>query len=302
MRGKNIQVRLNGTLVSDYTEPDTPLLADSAAERGRVLSSGTFALQCHDPGSKARYRNVRVRPLPNDAAPPADAAKPAPTDDIAKINPPPLRRQLPHGRLPRPSQGRTHAPSTPRPRPHDGIFYGVAINCGKGFTVQDNESARKFVDTMKGQPCFVAMQAEGREWTQMFSSQAAGLFDYIFTDSMTWTDNRGRRMRTWIPAEVGQIADPQEFMETLVARAVGILENEPVDIYVNPTFLPDQIVTPLRRTLDRRAHPEGRPRRQGKSGRLRDQQPLQTPRPPHPRSRQGRGLQVRLRYQQQWRR
>ena len=36
---------------------------------------------------------------------------------------------------------------------------------------------------------------------------------------MTWTDNHGKRMRTWIPEEVGTIADPQEFMDTLVSRA-----------------------------------------------------------------------------------
>jgi histidinol phosphatase-like PHP family hydrolase len=30
-------------------------------------------------------------------------------------------------------------------------------------------------------------------------------------------------------------------MDTLVDRAVGILEREPVDVYVNPTFLPDQL-------------------------------------------------------------
>ena len=85
------------------------------------------------------------------------------------------------------------------------------------------------------------MQAEGREWTHMFSRRAAALFDYIFTDSMTWTDNHGRRMRTWIPEEIGTIADPQEFMDTLVDRAVGILNHEPVDIYANPTYLPDQL-------------------------------------------------------------
>ena len=129
----------------------------------------------------------------------------------------------------------------------DGIFYGIAVNCGKGFPVQDDEAARKFVETMKGQPCFVAMQAEGREWTQMFSHPPPRLFDYVFTDSMTWTDNRGKRMRTWIPDEVGAIADPQEFMDTLVDRAVGILEHEPVDIYVNPTFLPDAHRQGLRR-------------------------------------------------------
>ena len=123
----------------------------------------------------------------------------------------------------------------------DGIQYGIAVNCGKGFPTENDEGARSFVDSMKGQPVFVAMQAEGREWTQMFSRKAAGLFDYIFTDSMTWTDNHGKRMRLWIPEEVGAIANPQEFMDTLVDRTVGILEHEPVDIYVNPTFLPDAI-------------------------------------------------------------
>ncbi len=98
-----------------------------------------------------------------------------------------------------------------------------------------------FYESMKGQPCFIAMQAEGREWMQMISRKAAGLFDYIFTDSMTWTDRHGKRMRTWIPEEVGVIADPQEFMDTLVERAVGILEHEPIDIYVNPTYIPDQL-------------------------------------------------------------
>jgi histidinol phosphatase-like PHP family hydrolase len=58
---------------------------------------------------------------------------------------------------------------------------------------------------------------------------------------MTWTDNRGKRMRLWIPEDVGAIADPQEFMETLVARAVGIFEKEPIDIYANPTYLPAQL-------------------------------------------------------------
>jgi len=76
----------------------------------------------------------------------------------------------------------------------------------------------------------------------MISQKAASLFDYIFTDSMTWTDRHGKRMRTWLPDEVGLISDPQEFMDTLVERAVGILEHEPIDIYVNPTFLPDQLV------------------------------------------------------------
>jgi hypothetical protein len=45
---------------------------------------------------------------------------------------------------------------------------------------------------------------------------------------MTWTDNRGRRMRTWMPAEVGTITDPQEFMDTLVDRAWAFSKMNPL--------------------------------------------------------------------------
>jgi hypothetical protein len=64
----------------------------------------------------------------------------------------------------------------------------------------------------------------------MFSRDTMAKFDYLVTDSMTWTDNGGRRMRLWIPAEVGEVADRQSFMETLVDRTVGILNDEPIDI------------------------------------------------------------------------
>ena len=237
VRGKNVQVRVNGTLVVDFTEPAPPIVSDEG--RDRVLSSGTFALQGHDAGSRVMFRSVRVRPLPDNV--PQPDTPPAATDDTARellmlgAHNYPVVDYHSHLKL-----GLTldqlleHSRAT-------GIFYGVAVNCGKGFTVQDEASAREFVDGLMGKPCFAAMQAEGREWTQMFDRATVSLFDYVFTDSMTWTDNRGRRMRTWIADEVGAIPDPQEFMDTLVDRATGILSREPIDIYANPTFLPDQI-------------------------------------------------------------
>ncbi len=65
VRGKRVRVWLDGTLVVDYREPET--LPESWAESYQTLGSGTFALQCHDPGSKVFYRNLRVRALPDDA-------------------------------------------------------------------------------------------------------------------------------------------------------------------------------------------------------------------------------------------
>jgi histidinol phosphatase-like PHP family hydrolase len=62
----------------------------------------------------------------------------------------------------------------------------------------------------------------------------------VFTDAMTFTDDNGKRMRIWIPEEIGTIADPQAFMEMLVKRIEGVMR-EPIDIYANATYLPDQI-------------------------------------------------------------
>ena len=120
------------------------------------------------------------------------------------------------------------------------MAFGLAVNCGKGFPVETDEGALEFLKKMERQPVFIGMQAEGREWMDMFSPEVRAQFDYVFTDSMTFTDHRGERTRLWMPDEV-EVGDKQACMDMLVEKTVGILENEPIDIYVNPTFLPEVI-------------------------------------------------------------
>jgi hypothetical protein len=119
-----------------------------------------------------------------------------------------------------------------------GILYGVAFNAGIGFPITDDASLMENYQKYKDYPVYMAMQAEGREWVNMFSKESIGTFDYVFTDAMTWTDRKGRRMRLWMPEEVF-VDDKDDFMEQLVAKIVEVMEKEPIDIYVNSTFLPD---------------------------------------------------------------
>jgi hypothetical protein len=60
--GKRIVILVDGKQTVDYTEPENPERPQAMA--GRRLSSGTFALQAHDPGSTVYIRKVEVRPLP----------------------------------------------------------------------------------------------------------------------------------------------------------------------------------------------------------------------------------------------
>ena len=237
VRGKRIQIRVNNTLLVDYLEPDPA--PDVPEHPGRKLGHGTFALQCHDAGSKVFLRNLKVRRLPDDLADPALAA--APSSDyeqeiirLGAANYPVVNF---HTHL---KGGLTLEEALASSR-QTGIFYGIAVNCGLNFSVTNDAGIYTYLQSMRGQPCFIAMQAEGREWVHMFSREAIAQFDYVFTDSMTIVDDSGRRMRLWIPAEVPEIKDSQAFMDMLVDRTVKILNNEPIDIYVNPTFLPDAI-------------------------------------------------------------
>jgi len=276
VRGRNIQVRLNGMLAVDYVEPDPPYIPPGM-ETGRRLSSGTFALQCHDPGSKVFFRSVRVRPLPDNLA--DVGLKPPVADDTFRriidlgVRGYPMLDLHVHLR-----EGLTLEQALAKSR-RDGLMYGIAQNCGLGQPVTDDEGARRFAASLHRLPVFIGMQAEGREWVQMFSRQTVALFDYVFTDAMTWTDNRGRRMRLWIPSEVGTISNPQEFMDTLVERTVGILEREPIDILVNPTYLPDQLAADYERlwTDERRRRVASVAAREGVAVEINDRYKLPSP-------------------------
>ena len=57
VNGKAITVRVNDKVLFEFVEPE-------GVTGTRKLSSGTFALQAHDPGSEVHYRNIRVKRLP----------------------------------------------------------------------------------------------------------------------------------------------------------------------------------------------------------------------------------------------
>jgi hypothetical protein len=225
--GRRIQVSVNGALVVDYAGAEATKLT------GRIP-----AIVCHSRHTMALFKNLAMSSV-GPALPTASATPQAedPIDaQIAELQ----KAGFPlidfHVHL---KGGLTADEAIDQSR-RKGINYGIAANCGLKFPITDDRGIEAFVKTMAGRPVFVGMQAEGREWPRLFSKEAIARFDYIFTDGMTIIDHRGRRARLWIKEEV-DIPDKQAFMELLVRTIVGILNNEPIDIYVNPTYLPDCI-------------------------------------------------------------
>ena len=236
VKGNRIQAFVNGIQTIDYTEPDN--VEEVHRSPGRRLPSGTFALQCHGKDEKVYYRSIRVNPLPDDASmPPGKDYFPAEKQDMVTRL---IGMGYPiidyHVHL----KGEVTVEDIVDKGLRTGIFGSIAPNCGVGFPVDTNEKLEEFYQQYKDVPVFLAMQAEGREWVNTFEKASIAKYDYVFTDAMTFSNGDGKRMRLWIDEEV-EVGDPQEFMELLVSTIENVLDEEKIDIYVNPTFLPSAI-------------------------------------------------------------
>ena len=229
----HVEIFVDGEQVVDYIQPDEPYRAHN--DRYKVIDRGRIALQAHDPNSTVYFKDLQLTVLPDGEKlePPVDKDWDTKITRMHMANFPVVDF---HVHL----KGGLTIEQAAENSMKLGINYGIAPNCGLRFPVTDDESLAAYMDTVKGKPVFKGMQAEGREWVTLFSPEAVAKFDYVFTDAMTWTDKKGRRMRLWIPEEVF-VDDEQEFMEELISKIENIVSKEPIDIHVNPTYLPDVI-------------------------------------------------------------
>ncbi|HEY4300023.1 MAG TPA: DUF1080 domain-containing protein [Candidatus Didemnitutus sp.] len=62
VEGNTVTIKVDGKVVTQYIEPPG---AQAGTAFGRKIGEGTFALQAHDPKSVVRYRNIRVKRLPD---------------------------------------------------------------------------------------------------------------------------------------------------------------------------------------------------------------------------------------------
>jgi len=222
VEGKTIRGYINGRLMVDYTEPAKPYRTKDGY---RVLSDGTFAFQCHDPHSTVLFKNIKVRPLPENTKTPGQALR----DVEYEYR---LRKFGAGVNLPT-TDFHVHLAgglSTEQLMQHArryGFTYGVAIACGEDTRFESEASLSKFLNGYERPPeTYLGMQAEGRGWAKTFSENTRKRFDYVFTDAEAWSD------------EVGSTVDSESFMDQLVDRIVGIVSQEPIDIYANATYLP----------------------------------------------------------------
>lgn len=239
VRGKNISVKLNGTDVVCYTEPEEPFRTDEYADR--VLGEGRVFLKGVE--GTVGFEQLRLKALnmaernPADTLPPMDEQ----TDSIIRLQ----QAGFPvidwHVHL----KGGLTKEMAQAMSMRYGINYGVAPNAGEGGVgrmLANDQEVYDYFEEVKDLPFLRGVQGEGRRWTVTFSQEALSVFDYLFTDSMTIVDPKGRILRVYHPEEVHMDGmTTEQWMDMLVDQIVLILTHEPADIYANPTYLPEAL-------------------------------------------------------------
>lgn len=61
VQGKHVVLKINGKTTCDWTQPED--WQPPKGHPGRVIDTGTIAIQGHDPGSKILYRSIKIKPL-----------------------------------------------------------------------------------------------------------------------------------------------------------------------------------------------------------------------------------------------
>ena len=231
--GKQIEIKVDTMPVVRYVEPESPFRIPNY--RLRTIGSGRKIALVNYTGGVA-WRNLKIAPL-TGKTPLIDSllvAQNEQGDSLIRFQ----QRNFPvidyHVHLKGWSKEEAYANSM-----KVGIPYAIAPNCGIGFPVTDDAGVFAYNDSTKHLPFFFAMQGEGREWPQTFSDSARHIFDFVFTDAMTFTDHKDRRTRLWLPEETFVDISHEKYMDIIVQKILDVLNKEPIDVYVNPTFLPD---------------------------------------------------------------
>lgn len=234
--GGTICVRIAGQDVVCYKEPAAPYRSEQYAtmlkRQGDIIFNGIEGA--------VHFRNVELSklsgtdPCPCDSLPPVDET----TDRAIRFQ----QEDFPvidyHVHI----KGGLTRPMAQAMQMSYGINYGLAPNAGEGGVgemLRTDDDIKVYFNAEKDLPFLRGVQGEGRRWTAEFSSEALGIFDYLFTDAMTIIDHKGRVARLYRPEEVILDGISEEgYMDRIVDQTVKILSNEPADIYANPTFIP----------------------------------------------------------------
>ena len=227
VQGKRIVVMIDGRRVVDYLEPAAPYR--TAANAAQLLSSGGV-IGFRTENGTLDVANAEITTLA-DNLPNYPAGK-EPVDERDDVLIRLQQRNFPV------VDYHVHWPAS------SGLEAAVekALSYGYEFGIASHETRDAQVKALFAKDfvfpqLFYALQGEGREWAKTLSKETHDMFDYVFTDALTFNDHKDRRTLLWIDRYVIMDIPEQEYMDMIMDRTLKIIHEEPIDFFASPTRL-----------------------------------------------------------------
>ena len=116
------------------------------------------------------------------------------------------------------------------------VKFGIVEHPGRDYRIKNDEDLQEYIDRLKQYPVYIGLQPTGRNWRKDFSDKVIMQVDYVLMDPQQIPNSDGTFMGIW--RFDTRVADTEAFMKKYMAHCIDILQNEPIDIFGWPLFLP----------------------------------------------------------------
>ncbi len=216
--GHQIKIWVDDMLTVDYVEPQNPHRREGST--GGRLSSGTIALQCHDPGSKVFFKNIRLKKLPDISS----SEREIPEDNYPKV----LDLQFqnfPLIDMVVETDGNFNADSALNVFYQSGINWGFVVDLSEADSSIVDQLLTSHIQSYQDYPVFIGAKISGPVSNTTFSR--AEKLDYVIGEVMI--------------DSISKYNDMEKYTDDLVKDRIDLILNTGIDIISNATLLPEEL-------------------------------------------------------------
>jgi len=104
------------------------------------------------------------------------------------------------------------------------------------WAIKDDADLKRYIDKLRKYPVYVGLQPIDLNWTKRFSPELLSKIDYVLMDPQRVPMGNGETLSIW--QFDTYVEDTEEFMKRYMAYAMEVLNNQPINIFGWPLFLP----------------------------------------------------------------
>jgi histidinol phosphatase-like PHP family hydrolase len=104
------------------------------------------------------------------------------------------------------------------------------------WAIKDDADLKRYIDKLRKYPVYIGLQPIDLGWSKRFSPELLSQIDYILMDPQRVPMGNGETLSIW--QFDTYVEDTEEFMKRYMAYSMEILNNQPINIFGWPLFLP----------------------------------------------------------------